>query len=430
MLRTETYYIAEQTDIFQHFAEEGISLPAEKARELRFISRKTHNNLIGYYQFLQDGVYYKFFVIPKIHKTLPDAQKEEAFMAFLGKYYELKNKYDAVKTRAIDGNIIDFSFEDYQANNAKTTEIFIQHKYLYAITLLHKFFRKHHKNRERQRSYVSQSVKHRIDVTGNIRSLDKSKVHQIRRETEPYSLLASIAEYALKRFKQEKIPQFSTAIDALRQEVNSTLNVIRKKYTPDRSFKFRERDILTNKIVKLFKKSTELKRLYETILILLGLEYFQNEEEARTLRKIDNMLALFFNPADLYEWVVYDYLREKYGEEATILSDKLGETKRAYSLYSNSKEYRHTSQPDFVIEEVDYVTVIDAKWKILKQPMDIKFEDIAKLKRDVEVRKSDGNVVDAAMLIYPKVNFSTIEENLFRLDYDYNFSFYVEQLEV
>lgn len=430
MPKTQTYYITEQTDIFRHFAEEGLDLPANKVKELQFIARKTHNNLIGYYQFLQDGIYHKFFIIPKIHIDLPDVEKEGHFMHFLSRYYELKNKYDNVKSRAIEGNIIDFSFEDYQEKNAQTTEAFIQHKYLYAVSTLHRFFRKHHKNRAQKRSYVSQSVKYRIDVASNIRSLDKASVYQIRQETEAYSLLALIAEYALKQFKKEKIPQFATSVDDLKQEVNSTLNVIQKRYKADRSFKFRERDILTNRIIKLFKKSAELKKLYEAILIILGLEYFQNEEEARELRKIDNMLALFFNPADLYEWVVYDSLREKYGENVKILSDKLGETKRAYSLYSNTTAYRHTSQPDFVIEEDNYVTVIDAKWKILKQPTDIKFEDIAKLKRDCEVRKSGGEAIDAAILIYPKVHFSTIEENLFRLDYDYNFSFYVEQLAV
>lgn len=296
--------------------------------------------------------------------------------------------------------------------------------------MLHKFFRKHHKNRERKRSYVSQSVKHRIDVASNIRSLDKSRVHQIRREAEPYSLLAFIAEYALKQFKQEKIPQFATDVTNLKHEVNSTLNAIHKKYPLDRSFKFKERDIITNKIVKLFKKSAELKKVYEAILILLGLEYFQSEDEARALRKIDNMLALFFNPADLYEWVVYDKLRTKYGHEVKILSDKLKETKRIYSLYSNANEYLHTSRPDFILEEEDMITVIDAKWKILKQPTDIKFEDIAKLKRDCDIRKSKGEKIDTAILIYPKVNFSTATENPFRLDYDLDFSFYVEQIEV
>lgn len=128
MPKSQTYYITEQTDIFQHFAAEGLDLPASKAKELRFISRKTNNNLIGYYQFLHEDIYYKFFIIPKIHKDLPDTQKEEQFMNFLGRYYELKNKYKEVKTRVIEGNIIDFSFEDYQENNAKTTEVFIQHK--------------------------------------------------------------------------------------------------------------------------------------------------------------------------------------------------------------------------------------------------------------------------------------------------------------
>lgn len=430
MLNTQTYYIGENEDVLQYFAEKGLAFPAGILKELRFISRKTNNNYIGYYQLLHQGIYHKFFVIPKIYEKLPDGEKETRFMAFLGRFYELKNKYKEVKARDIDGNIVDLSFENFKEKGSKTTQDFIAQKYIYAIKILQIFFRKHNRSRQRKQSYVSQSVKYRLNLINNIRSLDKSQVHQIRKEAEAYSRLAFIAEYALRQFKQEKLPQFDGEIADLRQNLNSTLNIIRKKYKTDPSFKFKATDIITNKIAKLFKKSSELKKVYEAILILLGLEHFQSNEESRDLRKIDNMLALFFNPADLFEWVVYDGLVKKYDENAEILSDKKGQTKIQYLLHSNEKEYPRFSHPDFIVLEDDFIWVIDAKWKILKTPTEIQFSDIAKLKRDCMLREEDGCKVSMAVLIYPKVDFDKGEENPFRIDYDLDFSFYVEEEKV
>lgn len=432
MSKSRTYYIAEKEDVFQHFSQHGVTLSPALVKDLAFISKKTHNNYIGYYQFLVDDVYHKLFVIPKIYAHLSEAEKEAHFMGFLTRFYQLNNRYKDIDPRDIDGNIVDLSFDAKRyGESSQPTQAFICHKYLHAIEVLQKFFRKHNRSRQSKRSYVSQSVRHRIDLLNNIRSTDKSKVHQLRKETEAYSLLAFIAEYALSKFRQEKLGLFDTTVEEFRRAINATLNTIRKKYAVDKNFKFKDRDIITNRIAKLFKKSAELKKVYEAILILLGLEHFAGVEDARDLRKIDNMLALFFNPADLYEWVVYDALMKQYGEEATVKSGKRTETKIDYHLYSNNKEYVRSSNPDFIVLDKDgSLKVIDAKWKILKAPKDIKFADIAKLKRDYELHKQATSFEGTAILIYPKVAFNVSEENPFQPDYDLKFLFYVEEIKV
>lgn len=77
--------------------------------------------------------------------------------------------------------------------------------------------------------------------------------------------------------------------------------------------------------------------VYEALLIIIGLEHFQNQEAGQEIQKMENMVALFFNPADLFEWIVYGHLREKY-PKALVKKDKLKTgTSKTYVLQTASK---------------------------------------------------------------------------------------------
>lgn len=428
MPKSVVYYINENEDVFSFFDKKGIELTASIRQRTNFISRNNYNNYIGYYQFLHQDTYYKFFVIPKIYKN--EANKEACFTGFLAKYYKLTNKYqDEITPRNIKGNIIDFSFDNFNENNSKTVQDFIQYKYQYALNILDVFFRKHTKVRYLRNAYTSQSIRHKIDLARNIRSLDNSMVHQIKKEPYSYSIIAYIATYALKQFKREKLEHLISGKEKLQQKTHSILNKINKRYTIDSQFRFKDRDIITNKIAKLFKKNLELKKVYQALLILIGLEHFQNKEQSQEVKKIENMVALFFNPSNLYEWIVYDKLKDRYGANASILQATKNSTNISYELRSTTTQYIKNSKPDFIVIEDNKVSIIDAKWKILKTPSEIDFNDIAKLKRDVNIRKIYfPNKLLQGILVYPIVKFDFKLENPFRNSYDRNFDFFIEQV--
>jgi len=318
-------------------------------------------------------------------------------------------------------------FNDFKERNSNTIEEFIRYKYEHALNILDKFFRKHNKTRIRHISYSSQSIENRIDLKRNVLSIDKSNVFQIKKEIESYSKIALIAEQALQRFKKDKICNFTTGSELLHQKSNSILNCIHKKYKVKQGFIFRDRDIITNKIVKLFRKNQELKEVLEALLIIIGLEHYKSEDYSSEVQKLPNMIALFFNPSDLYEWVVYDHLKINTINGAVFNVKEISEE---YQLITKKGNYPRFSEPDFIVLENDLITIVDAKWKILENVTDILFADIAKLERDCLIRKPKNKEKMKAQLIYPKVQFVPDEYNPISQSYSPNFKFEIKQVEV
>lgn len=136
---------------------------------------------------------------------------------------------------------------------------------------------------------------------------------------------------------------------------------------------------------------------------------------------------MFFNPTDLFEWIVYDHLKEKY-KEADIQKDGLDKgTTKVYQIITPIKPIERKSNPDFLLIETAYMRVIDAKWKVLKSIEDIKFDDIAKLERDWLIRKNEHETVRAT-LIYPKIDFDYNLYNPLKLSYSSDFIFEIDEV--
>ena len=56
------------------------------------------------------------------------------------------------------------------------------------------------------------------------------------------------------------------------------------------NFSFKDRDIITNRIAKLFKGNKELKHVYEALLIIIGLEHFESDDSSQEIQKLENMV--------------------------------------------------------------------------------------------------------------------------------------------
>jgi hypothetical protein len=68
---TRLVFVNENENIFEACQKQGVVTDIE---HLKFISAKANNNYIGYYQFLQDEVYYKIYILPK---TTPRVENDD-----------------------------------------------------------------------------------------------------------------------------------------------------------------------------------------------------------------------------------------------------------------------------------------------------------------------------------------------------------------
>lgn len=401
---TNAIFVNENENIFEACANHELMVNAEIRKHLKFISHKANNNYIGYYQFLgEDGTYYKIYILPK---TTPRVKNNEElnkknFIELLSKYYELKQRYGSVKSEIVNKNIINFSFEnDKKENRSDELDDFIAYKYNDALQTIESFFKRHKNALSKELKFHSQSIRHRLDLKRNIIELDKSKIHQRKKEPYLYSKLAEISIEVLQHFIKHK--EKNKFAKKLKKRINS-------KYSLDKSFSFNTREIVSKKVLKLFKKSDE-KELYLALLTLLGIESYFEDNSYKEMIKLHNQHAHFFRPEKLFEWVIYDDLIKKYGKKSVSK-----EYVQTYKLAGEDRE----SKPDFVVQYENETIVIDAKWKILKTGKEISFEDVAKLRRDGMIF---GNVTKS-ILIYPQIGFN--EEEVF-LDID-DFKFYVEE---
>ncbi|MDY0402201.1 hypothetical protein [Sulfurovum sp.] len=409
---TKTIFVDENEDIFEAFENAGLEYDRKKVEHLRFISRKQSNNYIGYYQFKSGEDYYKFYILPKTSPKVEDENtNKQNFINLLKIYYELKSKYKELKANEIFDNVIDFSFDDkQQRQNSDDLDAFINYKYHDALDVVEAFFKKHKSSLIKEIDFISQGIKNRLNLRKNITELDKSKIHQSKKIPFTYSKFAVITMECLDYFLKKEL-QKKTKSQAKKLNIN-----LKNRFKTKENFEFHIKQITSKKIKKLFKTKEQLE-LFSALLQLVGVENYFESESSKEIFKLHNQHSLFFRPEKLFEWIVYDKLKEKYSDYE-ILKDgfKNGTTKK-YLL----ADVHRDSNPDFILKKEDGIIVVDAKWKILENKSDISFEDVAKLRRDAILNNANESI-----LIYPQVAFS---ENRLSLEFDH-FQFKIKELHV
>ena len=397
---SKNIFINENENIFEALSdqEENIVLNPNIKKHLKFISKKKGNNYIGYYQFLNDNVYYKIYILPK---TTPRVENDETnkknFIDLLSKYYQLKNRYSSINFERRNKNIVDFSLES-EKEQKKSDELddFIAYKYIDALQTIESFFKKHKNSLVKEKKFYAQSIRHQFDLKRNILEADKSKIHQRKKEPYLYSKLATISVEVLHHFIKHK---------GKNREAKKLKNRIEAKYNSD-NYGFKPKEISSKKVLKLFKSSDE-KELYLALLTLLGVESYFEENSYKEMLKLHNQHAHFFRPENLFEWVVYDSLVEKHGKGSVKM-------KSSY-LYTIANEERE-AKPDFIVTDGDNIIVIDAKWKVLESRMKISFDDVAKLWRDALLTEATKSI-----LIYPQISFEARTISLDIMNEQFNF---------
>jgi len=402
------------------------------------ITKMKSGNKIGYFQFHHNGIYYKFYIMPKIYKIEEQecttcTEYEEQFIKFFKHYYRLVGKYDIEKySDTLEGNISDLSYNSQESAKELATDVesvddFIVHNYNDSLSVIERFFTKHKKQILVEQNFQSQSIKSKLDIRRNMIESNKSSVHQTRKVPMIYSNIAVIAMEVLYYFIDTKIRSFSDmdGSRALKRKANKIQNTLKQKFSNNHDLTFKVSELLQRKTSKLFEKNYEYKAVYKALLKLTGKEHYYGGDVYKEIQKEDEMISIFFQPEKLYEWILYDELKSNnMFNDYEILKDGKDNIKKPFELIpACDGEKKYSSEPDLVIVRGDEEYPVDAKWKILKTK-DAAFDnDISKLRRDAKVRG-----VNKGYLIYPKID----ESSKFQLniEYKYDFDDFVFELKV
>lgn len=411
-------FIGENESKDQVFDELTQKLDIKKFKnEFSDVFKKVNNNWVGYCLFEDTNEYYKIFVLPKHIKKPKDSTEDtkviKEFIEYIKAHYQLKAKYDQYDPSSLGlKSNFELSFDSKnEDSSAQDIEEFIFYKYQSLLKEILKFFDTHKAHKRVKIPYISQTVKYNLNLAKNIKEPNKTKIHQDKLEDVVFSQIATITFGVMKVFNKSKLHLIKDkdAQNSLQQLSFRIKNILQQKYQVEKGFDLTINKLLNSRNFKYFRKKKDSLILYHNLLTLFGIEHFYDEKENKQLNQSIISEALFIRPEDLYEWIVYDRLKTKYGNKYEVLKHKLdNEITKEYKINKTVVK----SNPDIVMKnrEDNILYVIDAKWKLLSQDIP-ELSDILKLKRDTEIRSFDAKEI-YSLFIYPQVDNMLYEEYL------------------
>ena len=435
----QTIFLQEsEKDIFRSLQNQGIDT---SKFEYHFIDlfNKMYNNEVGYYIFEQDEQVYKIIILPKtIDEKSPTAQKD--FVNYLLHYHRVNNKHRFDKTKQIPNSLLSLAFEENNQdknNSHSPIEEFEYYKYKSILESIEAFFKRHKNYKKVQVDYKSQDIKYKLNLSKNIKELDKTKIHQTQSIEMMYSQIATITHGALKLFAKRRIDIIKDEKykKHLIQETKNVISFIAKKYPIDKNYKFSLSKLNNSKTTKVYSKKSDTKMLLVDIKSLFGFEQIYEDNHLYVNNRYDLTTTSFFiNPILFYEWYVYDILKDFAGtKNYKILFDKDEDNKTTikYELVSQKfkKDKERSSNPDYILidEEKKIKIVLDAKWKNIEKLGDIKSSDFLKLNHDASLLQNSYKTIP--YLIYP--NYLSDEDKLsISKDGNQSFNFGILQIDM
>ena len=386
--------VHENHNIYDKFKEAGISTD-KYCRQLKVISAKTSNNKVGYAQFKSEEGWIKVIVLPKTIENSKD------FIGYFQEYNRLLNRYDDFNSKFELNSASDYRTFLKKASEIENEEQLIVEKYLHALTNIMHYFKSHKLSRIEYEEFVSQEIKYLPDIRRNIVSIDKSQIQQKKPSKKPWSEQAEIAYGAIKLFLKTK-REFLDENNKLRQIALKASRVIKSAYPDNDGHSFNPSNIAKMRKSKVFKKKKD-RQLFTDICVLVGEDLISDGKQKSKYIKLDDTVAIFWEPNKMYEIYVFDQAIECLRGNKIDFKAVYQDDSKSYSIYQRAEiPIVKKSIPDIFIaysieSHEEKSIVIDAKWKILETPDDISYSDIAKLERDCILRNSKTGV-----LIYPK----------------------------
>ena len=427
-----------EKDIFRSLQNQGIDTTKFEHHFIDLFN-KMYNNEVGYYIFEQDEQIYKIIILPKtIDEKSPTVQKD--FVNYLLHYHRVNNKYKFDTTKQIANSLLSLAFEENnqdENNSHNPIEEFEYYKYKSILESIEAFFKRHKNYKKVQVDYKSQDIKYKLNLSKNIKELDKTKIHQTQSIEMMYSQIATITHGALKLFAKRRIDiiQDEQYKKLLIQETKEVISFIAKKYPIDKNYKFSLSKLNNSKTTKVYSKKSDTKMLLVDIKSLFGFEQMYEDNNLYVNNRYDLTTTSFFiDPILFYEWYVYDILKDFAStNNYKILFDKDKDNKTIikYELVSQKfeKDKNRTSNPDYILidEEKKIKIVLDAKWKNIEKLGDIKSSDFLKLKHDASLLENSYKTIP--YLIYP--NYLSNEDKIsISKDDDQAFNFGILQIDM
>lgn len=425
--------------IFRSLQNQGIDT-TEFEHHFIDIFNKMYNNEVGYYIFEQDNQIYKLIILPKtINEKSPTAQKD--FVNYLLHYHRVNNKYRFDTTKQIPNSLLSLAFEENnqdENNSHNPIEEFEYYKYKSILESIEYFFKKHKNLKKIHIDYKSQDIKYKLNISKNIKELDKTKIHQTQSLDVMYSQIATITHGALELFTKRRIDIIKDEQykKQLIQETKKVISFIAKKYPIDKNYKFSLSKLNNSKTKKVYSKKSDIKLLLVDIKSLFGFEQMYEDNNLYVNNRYDLTTTSFFiNPSIFYEWYVYDILKD-FAEDKKykILFDKDKENKSTtkYNLVSkkHGEDKKRSSNPDYILidEDKKLKIIFDAKWKNINTLSDIQSSDFLKIKYDASLL-DNKDYRTISYLIYPKYLGS--EDNIIILkDKNIYFNFGILQIDM
>lgn len=416
MSKNVTSFIVQERDNLERtLLKQGFPLQRYH-RQIELIGRKVNNNKIGFAQFGEPNNRVTLRVTPKI---LSD--DNESFLSYLHLAFKVIAEFD-IKIKGIDRTLLDLS---NRFCNAESRVLMLED--ITSVTLkliltqIHMFMKSFKSSLIVKKSFYSNPIRSRLDVSKNITEIDSAKVHQTRKEKRNESFIADYASEVLYFFSKKICPHLSGG-DALRSQASRINAFIKRRYHVN------SRNIRISKLnsfsVKRQFKSVKAEKLYLLLLRLIGEPVLEDEgaNEQRASQPIADMTSFFIDPAKIYEFFIYLWLRQR-----PITSrhhwDICYEPKLCYELTTpESLLIKLLSKPDFVLTSDNNKKkfVVDVKWKVVSKSHGINIEDIMKLQRDWKLHSCTD-----AILIYPKVPKSLRGKYTLEIEKGKKFKFWV-----
>lgn len=362
-----------------------ISSPLLKSLETIFIN---HNDLIGYAKFEINKQKYNVYIFPKIipFYGVPNEEQKKLYKNYLIDYYKLLTKYEKIKKTKL--NFTKQCSINSEKNFGDFFDSLLDNQYEYALRILTKFINKFQIKNNEYINFHAESVSSKIDIMQNILEFNKSKIHQTKENQNNNHIKIDYVLTVLNRFIQIN----ETTSDNKKLALNLK-RIISNKFETN---KINYQNVLSKKVIQLFNNENEI---YTCLLILLGKEAVFNNGENSNCNFVDNLEAIFFKPADVFEYFVLDYLNNQYYPILNVQYHKNFE----YTIEDQVKIEKFNATPDFIVKSVnDIEWIYDAKWKILENQSFPEIDDLIKLDKDSNVIKNLYNInVKNTALIYP-----------------------------
>jgi hypothetical protein len=260
-----------------------------------------YNNEVGYYIFEQVKQIYKIIILPKtIDEKSPTAQKD--FVNYLLHYHRVNNKYRFDTTKQIPNSLLSLAFEENnqdENNSHNPIEEFEYYKYKSILESIEYFFKKHKNYKKVQVDYKSQDIKYKLNLSKNIKELDKTKIHQTQSLDVLYSKIATITHGSLKLFAKIRIDIIKDEQykKQLIQEARKVISFITKKYPIDKNYKFSLSKLNNSKTTKVYSRKSDTKLLLVDIKSLFGFEQMYQDNNLYVNNRYDLTTTSFFiNP--------------------------------------------------------------------------------------------------------------------------------------